>query len=89
MAWLKGRVNNVCTVVRLGDNLAAALSSFYNTTREANLAGGELNKVSLTGLTDTSALCSAPVRPAIEMQQAVRHRACVASEVIQGSNPGT
>ncbi|HAS1563150.1 TPA: hypothetical protein I4D70_19130 [Enterobacter asburiae] len=49
----------------------------------------EPNKVGTTGLTDTSALCSAPVQPAIEMQQAVRHRACVASEVIQGSNPGT
>ncbi|ECF1703303.1 hypothetical protein GYD59_004389 [Salmonella enterica] len=34
----------------------------------------EPDGVDLTGLTDTGALCSAPARPTIEVQQNARHK---------------
>ncbi|AEZ48182.1 hypothetical protein STBHUCCB_46190 [Salmonella enterica subsp. enterica serovar Typhi str. P-stx-12] len=40
---------------------------FITTTGEANLMVVEPDGVSLTGLIDTGALCSAPARPTIEM----------------------
>ncbi|EDS2580527.1 hypothetical protein GS118_000113 [Salmonella enterica] len=54
----------------------------------------EPDGVGTTGLTATGASCDAPARPTIEMQLSERHKKsadapCVASEVIQGSNPGT
>ncbi|MFS9889560.1 hypothetical protein WKW48_18630 [Salmonella enterica] len=54
----------------------------------------EPDGVSLTGLIDTGALCSAPARPTIEMWQNARHkkaqtRLCVVDEVNQEANPGT
>jgi hypothetical protein len=48
--------------------MAASLSEFLDlTTGEANLAGGELNEVSLTGLSETGAPYDAPAQPTIKV----------------------